>query len=251
MSLALQGVSGGYGNTQVLRDVHLVVPAGGVVALLGPNGAGKTTLLRMCSGLLHPMRGTIWVDGTDATMAAPHALVALGVCHVPEGRAVFPSLTVAENLRLLGGRGSDAVDRAVDAFPVLGRKLTQTAGTMSGGEQQMLALARSYLRDPSYVLLDEVSMGLAPKVVDEIFEYIGHLTASGAALLLVEQYVHKALELADFAYVINKGHITFAGEASELDADSLAASYLGTAAPQHHSLPDPSLRSTPCSPDLI
>ena len=231
MSIAMRGVSAGYGSTQVLRDVTLVVPAGTVVALLGPNGAGKTTLLRACSGLLRPTRGSIHVDGVDATQASPHALVALSVCHVPEGRAVFPSLTVAENLRLLGGGSGDRIDRAVEAFPMLGRKLAQIAGTMSGGEQQMLALARSYLRNPAYVLLDEVSMGLAPKVVDEIFDYLTRLAATGAALLLVEQYVHKALALADLAYVINKGRITFAGEASELDPDALAESYLGAAAP--------------------
>jgi len=230
MSITLRGVSAGYGSTEVLREVTLVVPDGAVVALLGPNGAGKTTLLRACSGLLHPTRGSVHVDGVDATRASPHALVALGVCHVPEGRAVFPSLTVAENLKLLGGAGGDQIDRAVDAFPLLGSKLAQTAGTMSGGEQQMLALARSYLRNPAYVLLDEVSMGLAPKVVDEIFDYLTRLAATGVALLLVEQYVHKALDLADLAYVINKGRITFAGEASELDPDALAESYLGATA---------------------
>src|SRR3954468_14437037 len=153
MSITLRGVSAGYGATQVLREVTLVVPDGAVVALLGPNGAGKTTLLRACSGLLPPTRGSVHVDGVDATRASPHALVALGVCHVPEGRAVFPSLTVAENLKLLGGAGGDRIDRAVEAFPLLGSKLAQTAGTMSGGEQQMLALARSYLRNPAYVLL--------------------------------------------------------------------------------------------------
>jgi branched-chain amino acid transport system ATP-binding protein len=231
MSISLRGVSAGYGSTQVLREVTLVVPEGAVVALLGPNGAGKTTLLRACSGLLHPTRGTVHVDGVDATRAPPHALVGLGVCHVPEGRAVFPSLTVAENLKLLGagGGGGDPIDLAVEAFPLLGSKLAQTAGTMSGGEQQMLALARSYLRNPAYVLLDEVSMGLAPKVVDEIFDYLTRLAATGVALLLVEQYVHKALDLADLAYVINKGRITFAGEASELAPDTLAEAYLGVA----------------------
>jgi branched-chain amino acid transport system ATP-binding protein len=232
MSISLHGVCAGYGSTQVLREVTLVVPEGAVVALLGPNGAGKTTLLRACSGLLHPTRGTVHVDGVDATRASPHALVGLGVCHVGEGRAVFPSLTVAENLKLLGGAGGgDPIHRAVEAFPLLASKLAQTAGTMSGGEQQMLALARSYLRNPAYVLLDEVSMGLAPKVVDEIFDYLTRLAATGVALLLVEQYVHKALDLADLAYVINKGRITFAGEASELAPDALAEAYLGAAPP--------------------
>jgi branched-chain amino acid transport system ATP-binding protein len=231
MSLILSSITAGYGGTSVLREVDLVVPRGTVVALLGPNGAGKTTLLRACSGLLPPRSGQILVDGTDVTHASPHELVEHGVCHVPEGRAVFPSLTVEENLRLLGGPGrrSDAeIDLAVQSFPILGKRLSQAAGTMSGGEQQMLALVRAYLTKPAYVLLDEVSMGLAPKVVDNIFAFIHDLAATGAALLLVEQYVHKALDLADLAYVLNKGRITFAGEAGELDADSLAESYLGT-----------------------
>lgn len=227
MSLALRELTVGYGTTSVLRDVTLVVPDGAVVALLGPNGAGKTTLLRTCSGLLTPTRGTLRVDGADLNGASPHELVARGICHVPEGRGVFPTLSVLENLQLFGGRDPAQIERAVDAFPVLGRKLAQSAGTMSGGEQQMLALARAYLRDPAYVLLDEVSMGLAPRVVDEIFDHLRRLAESGVALLLVEQYVHHALALADLAYVLAKGEIRFAGEARELDADALAASYLG------------------------
>jgi len=216
----------------VLRGVDLVVPPGCVVALLGPNGAGKTTLLRTSSGLLPATSGCILVDGAVVTSSSPHGMVRHGICHVPEGRAVFPTLTVAENLRLLGDPdGVDLEVRAIDAFPALGRKLNQAAGTMSGGEQQMLALARAYLTTPSYVLLDEVSMGLAPTIVDVIFEFLARLAATGVALLVVEQYVHKALELADFAYVLTKGRVAFAGEASELDPDALADVYLGAGAP--------------------
>ena len=230
MTLHLDNITAGYDSTAVLRGVTLTVPPGSVVALLGPNGAGKTTLLRTLSGLLPPTSGHIVVDGTDLSTASPHRMVAHGICHVTEGRAVFPSLTVQDNLRLLGADDPAKLDRAITTFPVLGRKLKQIAGTMSGGEQQMLALSRAYLSQAKYVLLDEVSMGLAPTIVDEIFTFLRTLTGSGAALLLVEQYVRKALDLADLVYVLNKGHIQFAGEAIELDADHLAESYLGAAA---------------------
>ncbi|HEX3790768.1 MAG TPA: ATP-binding cassette domain-containing protein, partial [Pseudonocardiaceae bacterium] len=171
MSLQLRGVQAGYGGTPVLRGVDLTVPAGRVVALLGPNGAGKTTLLRTCSGLLHPTAGTITLGGRDVTYARPHVLAGRGLRHVPENRAVFGGLTVRDNLRVMaGGRlRPSTIEEATEAFPVLGRRLDQLAGTMSGGEQQMLALTRAYLTGPRYVLLDEVSMGLAPIVVDEIF----------------------------------------------------------------------------------
>jgi branched-chain amino acid transport system ATP-binding protein len=155
-------------------------------------------------------------------------MAAMGLCHIPEGRAVFPRMTVADNLRLMAGPGAqDVEDRAVSAFPVLGRKLNQQAGTMSGGEQQMLALARAYLTDPAYVLLDEVSMGLAPIVVDAIFEFLRGLSARGVALLIVEQYVAKALELADLCFVLQGGQVAFAGEPCELDTEAIARAYLG------------------------
>jgi branched-chain amino acid transport system ATP-binding protein len=223
----LHGVCAGYGGTEVLRDVDLVVPRGTVVALLGANGAGKTTLLRTASGSLRASVGSVTLDGADVTHATPHELVARGLCLVPEGRAVFPSLTVGENLRLLGGSAPGALERAVEAFPVLKGRLEQVAGTLSGGEQQMLALSRAYATEPAYVLLDEVSMGLAPKVVDQIFGFLAQLAARGTALLLVEQYVAKALALADFAYVLTRGRVTFCGEPAELDAEALASSYLG------------------------
>ena len=228
MSLELRGVTAGYGDSVVLRDVRLVAPPGRVTALVGPNGAGKTTLLRVASGLLGVGQGELWLDDEEVTGCSPHALVARGVCHVPEGRGVFPNLTVRENLDLfVGGSVDDPVGVAADAFPILGRRATQLAGTMSGGEQQMLALARAYLFEPRYVLLDEVSMGLAPIIVDEVFVFLDRLAASGCALLLVEQYVERALAMADFVYVLNRGRVGFAGEPHEIDAAELAAEYLG------------------------
>jgi branched-chain amino acid transport system ATP-binding protein len=153
------------------------------------------------------------------------------VCHVPEGRAIFPSLTVRENL-LLHDRGAfeDPLERAFEAFPRLAERVNQQAGTMSGGEQQMIALARAYIASPRYVLLDEVSMGLAPTVVGAIFAFLERLAADGAALLVVEQYVHQVLAMADLVYVLNRGQVAFAGQPSEIDADALAEQYLGAGA---------------------
>ncbi|MFB7757912.1 ABC transporter ATP-binding protein [Streptomyces sp. NPDC056121] len=227
--LELDHISAGYGGTRVLRDVSLWLPPQSVVALLGTNGAGKTTLLRVASGLLPPTSGRLSVDGADLTGKRPHTLARNGVCHVPEGRGVFPTLTVKENILIqaAGGDLDEAVERAVSAFPVLGHKLGQLAGSLSGGQQQMLALAHAYVTDADYVLLDEVSMGLAPVVVDEIFEFLGRLADDGRALLLVEQYVARALELADYVYLMNRGRIEFAGEPGELDSDRLVAQYLG------------------------
>jgi len=230
--LELRRIHAAYGGTRVLHDVTLVVPSGAVVALLGANGAGKTTLLRVAAGLLAPQSGQLLVDGTDVTGWPPHRIVGRGVCHVPEGRGVFPSLTVRENLIVQSRRGHEhaAVEAAAAAFPVLGRRLNQVAGTMSGGEQQMLALAKAYVQSPATVLLDEVSMGLAPIVVDEIFEFLRRLAAGGASLLLVEQYVTKALAMADYVYLLQKGEVVFSGEPGELDGEDLFARYLGHAA---------------------
>ena len=228
--LTLQGISAGYAGTSVLRDIDLVVPDGAVVALLGANGAGKTTLLRVASGLLRPTAGRLLVDDLDATGLPPHALVAAGVCHVPEGRGVFRSLTVRENLALYAGTtDADPVDLAVQAFPSLGRRLGFLAGQMSGGEQQMLALARAYVQRPRVVLLDEVSMGLAPKIVDEIFAFLEVLAGGGTSLLLVEQYVTRALAAADWVYLLSRGEIAFAGEPGELDSDAVFSEYVGIA----------------------
>ncbi|MGQ0465920.1 MAG: ABC transporter ATP-binding protein [Sporichthyaceae bacterium] len=225
----LRGIDAGYGGTQVLRDVDLVVPERSIVAMLGPNGAGKTTLLRVASGLIRPTRGEMRFEGKSVLGATPHALCAKGVCHVPEGRGVFPNLTVRDNLILQSPKGREkaSIERAISAFPRLGERIGQVAGTMSGGEQQMLALARTYVQRPKLVLLDEVSMGLAPKIVDEIFEFLALLAREGSSLLLVEQYVTRALAVADYVYLLNRGRVSFAGETSEVDADAIAAEYVG------------------------
>lgn len=229
MRLELENVTAGYGDTTVLRDVVLTVPAGRVVALLGPNGAGKTTTLSVASGLVRPRSGRVLLDRNDVTGATPNELVDRGLCHVTETGAVFPGLTVADNLRMFAPKGqeAEAIERAVHAFPRLSERLKQVAGTMSGGEQRMLALARTYGRLPPVVLLDEVSMGLAPIVVDEIFEFLARLAADGTSLLVVEQYVSRVLAIADLVYVLVRGRIVFAGEPAELEGSDLLERYLG------------------------
>jgi branched-chain amino acid transport system ATP-binding protein len=225
----LRRITAGYGGHVVLRDVTLKVPAGSVVALLGANGAGKTTLLRVASGLLKPMRGQMTLDGTDVTGWRPHKLVKAGVCHVPEGRGIFPSLTVRDNLRMQcrNGKEEQSIAKSVEVFPSLGRRINALAGTMSGGEQQMLALARAYVQNPRLALLDEVSMGLAPVVVDEIFAFLDLLAKEGASLLLVEQYVTRALAIADYVYLLNRGEVRFVGEPDELEGSDIFKEYVG------------------------
>jgi branched-chain amino acid transport system ATP-binding protein len=228
--LELAKVTAGYGDSTVLRDVDLVVPKGRVVALLGPNGAGKSTLLSVASGLLNARSGRVLLGGDDETVSGPEDRVERGLCHVTEGGAIFPGLTVAENLRMFSKAREEreAVERAVDAFPRLGERLRQIAGTMSGGEQRMLALARTYARRPSLILLDEISLGLAPIIVDEIFEFLRQVSSEGASLLVVEQYVAKVLAIADLAYLLVRGRIVFAGEATELAGKDIMSHYLGT-----------------------
>jgi branched-chain amino acid transport system ATP-binding protein len=226
--LVVGNVTAGYGRSTVLRDVTLTVPAGSVVALLGPNGAGKTTLLRVAAGLLRPTSGSVAVGGADVTRRTPHERARAGLCLVPEGRGIFPHLTVRENL-VLGippWRGDGDLSPALDAFPALRIRLRQAAGTMSGGQQQMLALARCYLANPTVVLLDEVSMGLAPRIIDEIFESLRGLVGAGVSLLLVEQYVGRALDLADQVYLLSRGSVTFSGPSADLDEAQIMRGYL-------------------------
>jgi branched-chain amino acid transport system ATP-binding protein len=232
--LELRGIRAGYGEHVVLRDISLTVEPGSVVAVLGPNGAGKTTLLRVASGLLRPAAGAVLLDGEDVTRARAHARARRGLCHIPEGRGIYPTLTVRENLVLHSRPGEEAVavDRAIAAFPVLGEKLRQPGGQLSGGQQQMLSLVRAYLTSPRLVLVDEASMGLAPVVVDQIFEFLAEIAASGTALLLVEQYVSRALALASHVYLLNRGGVVFSGRPQDI-ADDLFAAYLGTAAGAH------------------
>lgn len=229
---SLDLIRAGYGGESVLDGVSLVVPDGAVVALLGANGAGKTTLLRVASGLLEPISGRVLIDAEDCTGAPADELARRGVCHVPEGRGVFPALTVRENLRLQAPHDidDDGLRAVAEAFRRLGERLDQRAGTLSGGEQQMLALAHAYVSDPKVVLLDEVSMGLAPKIIDEIFEHVASLRRRGLSLLLVEQYVGRALAVADFVYILRKGSIAFAGEPAEIRRESILAAYLGETA---------------------
>ncbi|MGH7749639.1 MAG: ABC transporter ATP-binding protein [Candidatus Dormibacteria bacterium] len=227
--LELRDIRAGYGDTPVLRGVSLVVPPRSVVALLGANGAGKTTLLRTASGLITPRSGRILLDGEELTGRAAYRFARAGICHVPEGRGIFPSLTVRENIVLQAnaGRAEEAIERAASAFPILGERLGQVAGTLSGGEQQMLALARAYVREPRVVLLDEVSMGLAPLVVDEIYSFLRRLASQGVALLIVEQYVVRAMEVADHVFLLTRGAVSFAGEPGELETAALFERYMG------------------------
>jgi branched-chain amino acid transport system ATP-binding protein len=231
--LRLDNITAGYGRTTVLRDVNLNVPAGTIVALLGPNGAGKTTTLRTAAGLLHPSRGTVHIQGEDVTSYPPNRRAKQGLCLIPEGRGIFRSLTVRDNLRMqvpawaTSAEYKERMVVALDAFPDLKNRLGQLAGTMSGGQQQMLALARSYLAAPHVVLLDEVSMGLAPKIVDEIFVSLQNLAKTGVSLLLVEQYVTRALEMADQVVLLDRGTVRFDGRPSDLEHDAVLRGYLG------------------------
>jgi branched-chain amino acid transport system ATP-binding protein len=226
--LELSGITGGYGSTTVLRDVALSVPHGSVVALLGPNGAGKSTTMRMASGLLRPQQGRVMFDGKDVTRATPSRRGRLGICHVMEGRSIFPSLTVRENLRLQAPRHSstsDMLDRTQQVFPQLAERRKQIAGTLSGGEQQMLALMRAYLSNPKVVLVDEASLGLAPVIVDQIFDFLARIARDGVSLLIVEQYAERVLAIATTAYLLNQGRVVHSGPANDLDEEQVFALY--------------------------
>lgn len=228
--LELRNITAGYGRTPVLRDVSLCVPDGAAVALLGANGAGKSTLLRTAAGLLHQTSGHITIDGTEADRLSPHARALAGLCLIPEGRAIFRGLTVRENLQMfIGGRQhlDQAIDRAAALFPILGERLGQVAGTMSGGQQQMLALARALVTDPRIVMVDEVSLGLAPVAIDAIFDALSTLRSEGRSLLIVEQYAERALGIADYVYILAKGRVVLVTEPAALDDRQLRAHYLG------------------------
>ncbi|HVW82108.1 MAG TPA: ABC transporter ATP-binding protein [Mycobacteriales bacterium] len=234
--LELDRVSVSYGGMRALSNVSMVVPEGCVVALLGPNGAGKTSTLRAISGLVRPSAGEIRLAGKSLSRIAPHRISAMGVLHVPEGRGIFRSLTVRENLQMAtyAQRKVDPqtmIDQAVAMFPVLGTRLGQVAGTLSGGEQQMLALARAFAARPKLLMLDEISMGLAPRVTQQLFDAIREAAKGGLSMLLIEQYVDAALELADYGYVMEKGTILDMGEPADLRASgALNAAYLGIGA---------------------
>jgi branched-chain amino acid transport system ATP-binding protein len=235
--LELTDVHVRYGNIRALQGVSLRVETGELVALIGSNGAGKSTTLRTISGLLRPTQGTITFEGEDITRASTDRIVSLGISQSPEGRRIFGSLSVAENLRLGSVSRRDAaavredLDTVLTLFPLLKERLGQAGGTLSGGEQQMLAIGRALMSRPRLLLLDEPSLGLAPLMVERIFGTVAELKRQGRTILLVEQNVHQALDVADRAYVVETGRITLDGPADVLRRDpKVEQSYLGVGA---------------------
>ena len=230
--LELRGLRAAYGSIEVLHGVDLVVPGGAVLAVLGPNGAGKSTMLKVISGVLAPTGGSVLMEGLDVTGAAPEALARAGVCLIPEGRGVFPNLTVRENLLMDtfagGGRSVAELEASTyERFRRLGERRNQMAGTLSGGEQQMLALARALSTDPALILLDELSMGLAPLIVAELFEIVRELAAGGCTIVVVEQFAG-VTAFVDQVAVLLHGRVHSIGSPAEV-ADQLADAYLGAA----------------------
>ncbi len=223
-----------YGPFRALFDVSLQLPAGHMVALLGPNGAGKSTLGRALSGLIPITSGHVIFEGNDITKWAAHRRRAAGVAYIPEGRGIFPGLSVIDNLRMAvrqaGGRTErdEAITRAIELFPVLGERRLQRAGSLSGGEQQMLALARALAVDPKVVIADEMSLGLAPLVVDAVFAGLERAREAGITVLLIEQFIHRALSLADQCVILSRGHVGWSGDASAAGPEVLDR-YLGEA----------------------
>jgi branched-chain amino acid transport system ATP-binding protein len=229
--LEVAHVTAGYGPVTVLRDVSFTVQPGEVVALLGPNGAGKTTTLSVIAGLVPPSSGTVKFLGEDITKTPTHRRSAKGLCLIPEGRGIFPSLTVAENLRLQTPptiRVDDAIDRALTVFPALRNRMSEMAGRLSGGQQQMLALARTCTTEPQLILVDEASMGLAPLVVDEIFDALVQLSRAGVAMIVVEQYIRRALAMADTIMLMLRGQLELLGPANGLDEQAIGERYLSS-----------------------
>ena len=238
--LVVENLVAGYGKVQVLHGLSMQVPDGKLVTLIGSNGAGKTTTLRALSGMIRPTGGRISLGGADITGLPSHAITRRGMAHSPEGRRVFPTLSVADNLemgafpRLTGSRPRGDVKgdqaRMYELFPRLAERRTQLAGTLSGGEQQMLAMARALMLQPDVLLLDEPSMGLAPKLVEEVFATIVRLKAARITMLLVEQFAAAALDVADYGYVMENGRLSASGDAQQLKDDpAVRAAYLGAA----------------------
>jgi branched-chain amino acid transport system ATP-binding protein len=220
--LELHAVDAAYGPFRAIFGVTFALEPGRVLALLGSNGSGKTTVARVCSGLLAPTAGTVRFDGADVTGARPYRFARLGIVHAPEGRSVFASLTVEENLELTfrrsrGRNGTRAaLGQAYELFPRLGERRRQVAGTLSGGEQRMLSLSRVLVEEPRLLIADELSLGLAPIIVDEVYRTLERIRAAGTTLLIVEQHVHHALAIADDAIVMVKGEVAYSGPVSEL-----------------------------------
>jgi branched-chain amino acid transport system ATP-binding protein len=238
--LIIDNLHAAYGKVEVLHGISLEVPKGKLVTLIGSNGAGKTTTMRAISGMIKPRGGTVLLAGRDITGMDSHRIARAGLAHSPEGRRVFATMTVTDNL-LLGafprftrarpkGDVTHDLERALELFPRLKERRTQLAGTLSGGEQQMLAMARAVMLNPDVVLLDEPSMGLAPILVDEVFRIIARLKAEGVTMLLVEQFAQAALNVADYGYVLENGSIAVHGPAASLKNDpKVVAAYLGGA----------------------
>lgn len=236
--LKIENLQAGYGKVQVLHGITIHVPKGKIVTLIGSNGAGKTTTMRAVSGMIKPTSGQITLSGQDITGLDSHQIARRGLAHSPEGRRVFPTLSVVDNIRLGAfvrytnarpkGDVEGDVDKALEMFPRLKERTHQLAGTLSGGEQQMLAMARAVMLNPEVILLDEPSMGLAPILVEEVFNIISRLKAQGVTMLLVEQFAAAALKVADYGYVLENGRISVHGPAAKLKDDpAVKAAYLG------------------------
>jgi branched-chain amino acid transport system ATP-binding protein len=230
--LELRELRAAYGAIEVLHGIDLVVPAGGIFAVLGPNGAGKSTMLRVIAGLHPATGGTVLLGGRPVNRARADELARRGLCLVPEGKGIFPNLTVDENLRLikhLGARMSEIEQRTFDRFPRLSGRRKQLAGTLSGGEQQMLALARAVATDPALLLIDELSMGLAPRIVEDLYELVAGMAKEGVTVVAVEQFARTILSISTAAVVMTTGKIVMAGAPAEVGS-ALMDLYLGDAA---------------------
>jgi branched-chain amino acid transport system ATP-binding protein len=232
--LELKSVRAGYGSFQALFDVSLEVRQGEAVGVIGPNGAGKTTLMRVISGLIRPHAGSIVLEGIDLVATAAHRIVEKGIAHVPENRRLFPRMSVEDNLKMGGfvpaarEKFQERLKVVYDLFPRLHERRHQLAGTMSGGEQQMCAIGRALMSDPKLLLLDEPSAGLAPVIVQQLFELVKRIRAGGLTVLIVEQNVQQVLRVVDRAYVLKAGRLRAAGSAAELlGSDAIREAYLG------------------------
>jgi len=232
--LSLEAVDAGYGTFQALFGIDLEVRPGEAVGVIGPNGAGKTTLMRVISGLIRPRRGKITMQGTDVLATQPHRIVSLGIAHVPENRRLFPRLSVEDNLKMgaympeARARFGERLDFVFGLFPRMKERRHQLAGTMSGGEQQMCAIGRALMSDPKLLLLDEPSAGLAPVVVQQVFELVRRIREGGLTVLIVEQNVQQVLKVVDRAYLLEAGSIRASGTAAEmLASDTIKQAYLG------------------------
>jgi len=230
-ALLFDDVHAAYGRIEVLHGVDLHVPAGSVFALLGPNGAGKTTTLKVANGVMRPTSGRVHIEGVSSAKHTPEAFARAGVCAIPEGRGVFPNLTVTDNIRMWTYQGgvtrAEAEARAFGRFPRLKERRKQLAGTLSGGEQQMLAISRALVGRPRLLLLDEISMGLAPLVVSELYELVGHIAADGVTVVVVEQFVSTALSVATRAAIMLHGRVHKEGTPDEM-ADAALGAYLSS-----------------------